>query len=157
MVEGALTASSHWMSPVWQFSHEDSPFARAERSTRDRKSVITFSDDTVWELVHDGWKRVKAVEAGTDMGVAERVDVTGRHWTLECGLTHLHLLADSMWRRAWTIGPPGASLARIHGGRLNYNTIAVDAAAPVPVASVLLAFQIIVRAWEASAESVTAR
>jgi hypothetical protein len=155
MISGTLVGTSARFSPRWDFTTEaGEPVATALRDRHRRRSRITGADGTVWDIVHDGWEWIRVMDGDFEIASAERTTVTGREWSLLCGANQLQLSAESSIGRRWTIGPPGAHLASFTGGPVSYNRLSVVAGAPIPLSSVMLAWQVVVRAWEAASSSV---
>ena len=155
MISGTVVGTSSRFSPRWSFATEEGDVvATAERDRRRRRSTVTIPDGTRWDIVHDGWDHIRVLAGNATVASAERTTFTGREWSLLCGTNQLQLTAESALGRRWTIGPPGAHLASFNGGSMNYNRISVVTGAPIPLSSVMLAWQVVVRAWEAAASSV---
>lgn len=115
---------------------------------------MTLADGTEWWIAHDGWDDIVVYDAAdTRIAHAHRKDVLGRTWDLDVGRTSFELACESMLRRRWTLGPPGAPFASVHGGMVSFNSMRIETGLSIPIGSALLAWQIIVRSWEAAAAS----
>ncbi len=127
------------------------PIAQATRNVAQRTSTIELVDGRTWMLTPDGWGRIRLVEGRRVIATGERTDVLGRHWELHSDRFAYQLESSSMIRRRWTIGPIGSPFAELRGGRLSFNRMVIESGLPLPFEAVALAWQAVVRPWEAAA------
>ena len=99
----------------------------------------------------DGWGRIRLVADDSIIATADRLDFFGRRWELHGNRFSYQLESESMVRRHWTIGPIGSPFATLRGGLLSFNTMTLDSGLAIPLEAVVLAWQAIVRPWEAAA------
>ena len=151
---GMITIASPWFSRVWRFSDRDGVVAQATRNVAQRTSRVSLAGGRNWLLVPDGWGRIQLVEGESILATAERDDVLGRRWDLHSSRFAYRLESTSMIRRRWTIGPIGSPFAELRGGMLSFNSMTLDSGLPIPLEAVMLAWQAIVRPWEAAATGI---
>lgn len=151
---GTITISSAWLSRVWEFRDEEGPIANATRNVTQRTSTVQLADGRSWLLTPDGWGRIRLVEGSHTVATAQREDFLGRHWELNSARFAYQLESDSMIRRRWTIGPIGSPIGRLRGGLLSFNRMTLESGLPIPFEAVALAWQAVVRPWEAAATGI---
>ena len=151
---GTITIASPWFSRIWRFRDTSGTIAQATRSVARRMSRIELPDGRVWMVIPDGWGRFTLMEGTQVLGRAERQDILGRHWQVQGDRFSYQLESESMVRRRWTLGPIGSPFAEVRGGRLSFNKMVVESGLPIPTEAVVLAWQAVVRPWEAAATGV---
>lgn len=148
---GLVTIESPWFSRVWHFTANSGKVADATRSVHNRTSRIALTDGRTWQVVPDGWGRIRILEGDHIVATAERNDMLGRTWDLQSDRFVYQLKSESMLRRRWSIGPIGSPFATLTGGMLSFNKMTLDSGLPIPFEAVILSWQAIVRPWEAAA------
>ena len=151
---GLVTIASPWFSRRWRFSGNSGPLAEATRNVAQRTSRVMLADGREWLLSPDGWGRVQLIENDHVVATAERADFLGRTWDLHSDRFAYQLKSTSMLRRRWTIGPIGSPFAELNGGLVSFNRMELDSGLPIPLEAVTLAWQVIVRPWEAAAAGI---
>ena len=151
---GTVTIASPWFSRIWQFRTGAGTIAQARRNVAQRTSTIELPDGREWLVIPDGWGRFKLTEDRTILGSAERQDLLGRHWQLQGERFSYQLESESMIRRRWTLGPIGSPFAELRGGWISFNRMVLSSGLPIPTEAVVLAWQAIVRPWEAAAAGI---
>jgi hypothetical protein len=151
---GSMTISSPWFSRIWRFTGKDGPVAHATRNVAHRTSRIALTTGEEWILMPDGWGRIRLLEGDRVLATGERQDFLGRHWELHSDRFSYQLESESMVKRHWTIGPVGSPFATLRGGFLSFNTMTLESGLPIPLEAVVLAWQAIVRPWEAAATGI---
>lgn len=149
-----ITIASPWFSRVWRFSDNDGTVAQATRNVAQRTSQIVLSDGRRWLLAPDGWGRIRLLEGKSVLATGDRSDFLGRTWELHSDRFAYQLESVSMIRRHWTIGPIGTPFADLRGGLLSFNSMTLTSGLPIPFEAVALAWQAIVRPWEAAATGI---
>ncbi len=150
-----LRGSAAFRSPVfsrsWTLSQGESIVATARRAVWRRTSAIELPDGTTWEISPAGWGKLEATAGDVTLARAERLGWLGRKWTIDSPRFGYILSARSMALRRWTIDLGDHPVAQLQGGKLSFNRLEVEAGSGVPLEVIMLAWHIIVRAWEAAA------
>ncbi len=140
----------------WRLLAGGSEVARVIRFPHHRMSVARLDDGTEWRIEPDGWGRVDVKEDGEVIARVVRRSWLGRLWDLESQLFGLQLRSHPLPRR-WAFEVGSEPVAFVRGSIWNYNHLQVDAPMGIPLAAVLLAWQVVVRPWEAAAYPLTLR
>ncbi len=150
MLRGSAEMHSPFMSNEWWLSQDGEVLATLRRFGRARRSRVTLADHTVWDLEPNGWGVVEALEEGVAVARIVRRSWFGRLW--EAGGVGFSFNVVSRPRpRRWAIEIGGAPVAELAGSMLSYNRLRIDSPIAVPLVAVALAWQVVVRPWEAAA------
>ncbi len=150
MVSGEARLVSPLFSNRWRLMLGDDEIARLIRFPHHRMSVAQLPDGTEWRLEPDGWGRVRLLEDGEEVGNIVRRSWLGRRWDMESAQFGLQLLSTPLPRR-WALAVGSEPMAYLAGSAWNYNKLRIVAQLAVPLAAVVLAWQVVVRPWEAAA------
>lgn len=152
MVNGSVELRSPAFSNTWQLMGDDGTLvATLQRHGRMHVSTVRFSDDSAWLIEPRGWGIVCALEEGeTEIARITRRSWMGRRWDLTSPTWAYDLVSDHMPRR-WHLAVGSVEVARIAGSPVSYNRVRVTTNLAVPVATVILAWHVIARPWEAAA------
>lgn len=150
-----LKGTAEFRSPVfsrtWALRQGDTIVANAHRAVWRRTSTIDLPDGARWEIVPAGWGKLEVTAAGAVLARAERQGWLGRKWMIDSPRFGYFLSASSMALRRWTVDLGDHPVAQLQGGKLSFNRLEVEAGSGVPLEVIMLAWHIIVRAWEAAA------
>lgn len=152
MISGSARLRSPAFSNAWELTTEDGTLiAELTRHGRMHVSTVRFPDGAAWLIEPRGYGIVCALEEG-DVEVARitRRSWLGRRWDVTAPTWAYDLVSDRTPRR-WHLAVGSVEVARIAGSTLSYNRVRVTTNLAVPVATVILAWQVIARPWEAAA------
>jgi hypothetical protein len=148
---GSAEMVSPWFSNRWALLSNGQPIASLERFGRLHVSTVSFPDGTRWLLEPSGSSVVRAID-GPDSEFARvtRRSWWGRRWDIT-GTGFAYQLVSHPVPRRWMLAVGGAPIAAITGSLLSYNTIRFDMTLAVPLPTIVLAWHVIARPWEAAA------
>ncbi len=156
MVGGEAVLVSPLFSNRWRLLQGDKELARLVRFPHHRMSVAQLPDGTEWRIEPDGWGRVRLLEDGDEVGHVVRRSWLGRRFDLQSAQFGLQLISRPLPRR-WALAIGSEPMAFLAGSLWNYNKLRLDAPLAVPLAAVVLAWQVVVRPWEAAAYPLALR
>lgn len=152
MLVGDFELTSPWFSNQWQLVQHGNQLAQIERLGRVYVSVVTLPDGSRWALAPHGQGVVRVVDTnGDEFARVTRRSWAGRRWDLTSMIYHYELVSDRR-PRAWTISIGGSPVATFRGSLVSYNNVRGSSMVAVPMSTVLLAWHVIARPWEAAAE-----
>ncbi len=140
-------------SSEWRLIQGDDELAVVRRFARQHMSSVRLTDGTVWTIAPQGWGTVLAAEGGVPFARIVRRSWLGRRWEISTIGFATDLLSRPAPRR-WRMAIGGESIAELAGSALSYNRLSIDALIGVPVAALVLAWQVLARPWEAAAYPV---
>lgn len=149
-VKGQASIRSPLFSRTWTIAQGGEVIATAHRAVWRRTSRVELADGTTWEIVPSGWGILEARSGEETLGVAQRISLFGRKWTIDSNRFGYQLSARSMWLRKWTIDLGDHPVGYLTGGTFSFNRLEVDAGSGIPLEVIMLSWHIIVRAWEAA-------
>lgn len=147
---GFAEAVSPTFSNEWRLIQGDRELAVMRRFPRNHLSKVKLADDTVWSLEPDGWGTVRAYERDVPFAEIVRRSWWGRRWQVSSIGFAGELISRPRPRR-WKFAIGGEPIADLSGSAISYNHIGINAQIALPLSSVLLAWQVIARPWEAAA------
>ena len=156
MVTGDAELRSSFGSNRWELLQGDSVLATLRRLPRQRMSLVELADGTQWRIQPEEWGVVVAIEEGVPFARIVRRSWWGRQWSIESQAFSLDLVSRPRPRR-WDLTIGGAPLAELSGSAFSYNRLRVRASIGVPLVAIVLAWQVVVRPWEAAARPVELR
>lgn len=146
---GYAEMTSHFFSNEWRLEQDDQRIARMRRYPRQRTSRVLLDDDTMWEMKPRGWGTVVIFEDDKQFAQIDRRSWWGRLWEIRSPGYALDLVSHPLPRR-WRLAIGGEPIAEMSGSMVSYNRLRMNASIGVPVAAALLAWQVVVRPWEAA-------
>ena len=156
MVTGDAELRSSFGSNRWELRQGESVLATLRRLPRQRMSLVELADGTQWRIQPEGWGVVVAVEGDVPFARIVRRSWWGRSWTVESQAFAIDLVSKPKPRR-WDLTIGGAPLAELSGSAVSYNRLRIRASIGVPLVAIVLAWQVVVRPWEAAARPVELR
>ncbi len=152
MISGSAQLRSPAFSNAWQLAADDGTvIAELQRHGRMHVSTVQFADGAAWLIEPRGYGIVCALEEGeVEVARITRRSWLGRHWDLASPTWAYDLVSDPRPRR-WHLTVGSAEVACIAGSLVSYNRVRVTTNLAVPVATVVLAWHVIARPWEAAA------
>jgi hypothetical protein len=152
MIYGKVELRSPWLSNHWVLQRDGSEICRIRRLGRIYTSIVSRPDVARWVLDPHGNGVVRALDGdGAEFARVVRRSWFGRRWDLFSPTWNYELVSRPR-PRAWAIEIGGAELAEIRGSLISYNKVDVNAMIGIPLATILLAWHVIARPWEAVAE-----
>ncbi|MCB2224786.1 MAG: hypothetical protein KQH83_11520 [Actinobacteria bacterium] len=149
-VSGEARFTSTPFSNRWELWSEGERLATLTRHPRHHTSEAVLADGTALLLRPEGWGAVAALSDGKETARVTRRSWWGRRWEITSPLFGYDLTSDPLPRR-WTIRVGDVPIARLAGGMLSYNRLAVHADLAVQVPALVLAWHVLARPWEAAA------
>lgn len=147
-VVGTAELSSPTFSSEWTLFREDELVCRGHRSDLRHPHVVEFDDGRQWRIERRNFDTIELTQDGVVLATATRTDPRGR-WQIAGRTFSFDLRPESILRRRWLLIVGGQTVAVLRGGLLSFNRIAIDAALPVPLEGLWLAWAAIVHAWRA--------
>ena len=147
---GQVRFRSHLLSNQWILEQNGQPIAQVRRLPRHRMSSVRLADGTQWTIEPRGWGAIEIIENGTTIARADRKSFVGRLWEISSQGFAFNLVSRRRPRR-WYLSVGNEPVAELSGSIASYNRLRIDSAIGVPIAAVLLAWQVVVRPWEAAA------
>ncbi|MDH3425754.1 MAG: hypothetical protein OEM22_03695 [Acidimicrobiia bacterium] len=149
-IVGEAEASSQLMSNDWELRQGQDKLAVMRRFPRRHISVVKLGDGSSWELRPAGWGVVEAVDGDEVFAAIHRRSWWGRRWAITSAGFAVDLVSRPTPRR-WSFTIGDHAIGELSGSAVSYNRIHIQADVAVPLAAVLLAWQVIARPWEAAA------
>jgi hypothetical protein len=148
---GHAEMRSPWFSSLWTLSTDAGRIAEVQRLGRIYASRARIADGREWLIEPCGAGEVHVLDA--DAGEVARItrrSWLGRRWDITAS-SFMYELTSRPAPRHWHIGVGGAPVAELHGSLTSYNRVDIDAQLSLPVETVLLAWHVVARPWEAAA------
>ncbi len=149
---GDAMLQSPFMSNRWELVQDGSTLASLRRFGRIYSSAADLGEDGHILIEPCGDGTVHAVDASDDeIARIERQSWLGRMWEITSPEYTAYLISDRRPRK-WHIGYANAPVAVITGSALSYNHVHIRTGLAVPIPTLLMAWHVIARPWEAAAE-----
>ncbi len=150
MVVGDCRFDSRLFSNRWTLSRENEELAELQRGSLRHMSRGHLSDGTRFELTPDGWGCIEFTADGSPLGRIDRRSRWGRRWEISGTGFAWNLTSNPMPRR-WSFRIGGEPIEQLAGTMWSYNHLSVHTDVSIPVHSLVLAWQVLARPWEAAA------
>ncbi len=151
-ITGDAELRSPWMSNRWTLTQRGETLATIRRLGRIYVSAVDLAGAGRLLIEPCGQGTVHALDAnGAEVARIERQSWLGRRWWIT-GLGYNYTLVSDPRPRRWHITIANAPVATIEGSLMSYNRVDIRANLSLPPTSVLLAWHVIARPWEAATE-----
>ncbi len=151
MITGSARLRSAMFSNSWQLASAGQILATMRRYPRQFVTEVATIDGDRWLLEPDGEGVVNLVSSDNPrLASITRRSLVGRRWDIASQSFAYQLISHPRPRR-WHITVGGTPLAEISGSLVSYNTVTIESNLGVPLAAVVLAWNVIARPWEVAA------
>ncbi len=151
-VAGVAELTSPLFSDRWELAQDGRTLAQLRRFGRIYASAADLGEGGRILIEPCGRGTVRAIDAdGNEIARIERQSWLGRLWEISSPDYTAYLISDPRPRK-WHIGYANAPVAEIAGSLLSYNHVTMSCRLAVPIPTLLLAWHVIARPWEAAAE-----
>ena len=151
MITGTAAMKSAFFSNEWSLESAGQTIATMRRYPRQFVTEVSTIDGDRWLLEPDGDGVVNLVTSHDPrLAWITRRSLFGRRWDISSPMFSYGLISHP-WPRRWHINVGSTPVAEIRGSLVSYNTVTVESNLGVPLAAVILAWNVIARPWEVAA------